>query len=187
MRAVTQETAFRSESWTSQRAKEVMEFFDEIAPGWNERIPAEEAAGILDALERGDVSHDGLCLEIGAGTGRATGHLAHWFDQAVATDISLEMLKQLHVAPTFMADGAYLPCRDNIADAVVLANMFLFPDEVKRVLKPTGLLIWYNNVGEHTPIHLSDDQLLESLGDGWHGTASKWGHATWCVLRRQQP
>lgn len=162
-----------------------MEFFDEIAAGWNERIPVEEAAGILDALERGQVDRKGLCLEIGAGTGHATGYLTQWFDQVVATDISLEMLKQLPGAPKVMADGAHLPCPDNIAEAVVLANMFLFPEELKRVLKPEGQLVWYNNVGQHTPIHLSDEQLLEALGDGWHGIASKWGHATWCVLRRQ--
>jgi len=185
MRAVTQEAAFQAKSWTSQRAKEVTDFFDEIAPNWNERIPAGEMAGIPDALERGQVERGGLCLEIGAGTGRATVHLLKWFSQVIAVDISMEMLKQLDAAPRLMADGAQLPCADEAADAVLLANMFLFPAEVKRVLKPQGLVIWYNSIGEHTPIHLTDKQLLEALGDGWHGIASKWSHATWCVLHRQ--
>ena len=187
MRAVTHETAFQANSWTPQRASEVTSFFDEIAPDWNQRIPAGEMAGIADALERGQVTPAGLCLEIGAGTGRATAHLAPWFNQVVAMDISLEMLKQLEAAPRLAADGAQLPCPDHIADAVALANMFLFPEEIKRVLKPGGQLIWYNSIGEHTPIHLSPEQLLQALGGDWHGTASQWSHALWCVLRRPQP
>lgn len=186
MRNITQESAYDAGSWTARRAREITEFFDEIAPDWNERIPAGEMDGVADALERGQVSRGGLCLEVGAGTGRATAHLAKWFDQVVAADISLVMLKQLEGSPRVAADGAHLPCADNTVDAVALANMFLFPDEVKRVLKPEGTLIWYNSIGESMPIYLSDEQLLEVMGDGWHGIASQWSHANWCVLRRAQ-
>ncbi len=184
MRIITQESAYDAGSWTARRAREVTSFFDEIAPDWNERVPAGEMAGVADALERGQLARGGLCLEVGAGTGRATAHLAKWFDQVVAVDISLVMLEQIEGSHRLLADGARLPCADHSVDAVALANMFLFPDEVKRVLKPDGVLVWYNSIGELTPIHLSDEQLLEVMGDGWHGIASQWSHASWCVLRR---
>ena len=190
MRAVTTEAAFRENSWTAQRAKDVAEFFGDIAPLWNQRFPSEELDGILDALERGGVPKGGCCLEVGAGTGHATRHLRYWCDSVTAIDISEEMLHRLDpaLAPRVLADGSCLPFPDGTADVIALANMFLFPAEVARLLAPGGRVIWYNGIGEHTPIHLSAEEIAQALNTTsppeWQATASRWGHATWCVLQK---
>ena len=191
MRAVTNETAFQEASWTAQRAKDVTEFFDEIAHEWNQRISPEELDGILDALERGGVPKGGCCLEIGAGTGHATRHLRYWCESVIAIDISEEMLHLLDpaLAPRVLADGSCLPFPDGTADVIALANMFLFPAEVARLLAPAGRIVWYNGIGEHTPIHLSTEEIVQALSatspSAWQATSSRWGHATWCVLERR--
>ena len=192
MRAVTNETAFQEASWTAQRAKDVTEFFDEIAPEWNQRISPEELDGILDALERGGVPKGGCCLEIGAGTGHATRHLRYWCESVIAIDISEEMLHLFDpaLAPRLLADGSCLPFQDGTADVIALANMFLFPAEVARLLAPAGRIVWYNGIGEHTPIHLSAEEIVQALSAtsqaAWQATASRWANATWCVLQRGQ-
>ena len=191
MRVVTNETAFQEASWTAQRAKDVTEFFDEIAHEWNQRISPEELDGILDALERGGVPKGGCCLEIGAGTGHATRHLRYWCESVIAIDISEEMLHLLDpaLAPRVLADGSCLPFPDGTADVIALANMFLFPAEVARLLAPAGRIVWYNGIGEHTPIHLSAEEIVQALSatspSAWQATSSRWGHATWCVLERR--
>ena len=205
MRAVTTEAAFQETSWTTQRAKHVADFFGEMAPVWNQRISPEELDGILDALERGGVPKGGRCLEIGAGTGHATRHLRHWCESVIAIDISEEMLQQLDpaFAPRVLADGSRLPFPDATADVIALANMFLFPAEVIRLLAPNGRIIWYNGIGEYTPIHLSTEEIIQALDQHssktatlassktsslktttWQAIASRWSQATWCVLRR---
>ena len=168
------------------------EFFDEIAHEWNQRISPEELDGILDALERGGVPKGGCCLEIGAGTGHATRHLRYWCESVIAIDISEEMLHLLDpaLAPRLLADGSRLPFPDGTADVIALANMFLFPAEVARLLAPAGRIVWYNGIGEHTPIHLSAEEIVQALSKtspyAWQATSSRWGHATWCVLQRRQ-
>lgn len=195
MRAVTAEAAFQEASWTAQRARDIAEFFGELAPVWNQRIPPEESDGILDALERGEVPKGGRCLEIGAGTGHATRHLRSWCESVIAIDISEEMLHRLDsaLAPRVLADGSRLPFPDGTADVIALANMFLFPAEAIRLLAPDGRIVWYNGIGEHTPIHLSAEELIQALSKypapsspeaTWQATASRWGHATWCVLQK---
>ena len=197
MRAVTAEAAFQEASWTAQRARDVAEFFGELAPVWNQRIPPEESDGILDALERGEVPKGGRCLEIGAGTGHATRHLRSWCESVIAIDISEEMLHRLDsaLAPRVLADGSRLPFPDGTADVIALANMFLFPAEVTRLLAPDGRIVWYNGIGEHTPIHLSAEELIQALSKYpapsnpeaiWQATASRWANATWCVLHMVQ-
>ena len=166
------------------------EFFDEIAHEWNQRISPEELDGILDALERGGVPKGGCCLEIGAGTGHATRHLRYWCESVIAIDISEEMLHLLDpaLAPRLLADGSRLPFPDGTADVIALPNMFLFPAEVARLLAPDGRIVWYNGIGEHTPIHLSTEEIVQALSttspSAWQATSSRWGHATWCVLQR---
>lgn len=195
MRAVTAEAAFQETSWTAQRARHVAEFFGELAPVWNQRIPPEELDGILDALERGGVPKGGRCLEVGAGTGHATRHLRHWCESVIAIDISEEMLHRLDpaLAPRVLADGSRLPFPDGTADVIALANMFLFPAEAARLLAPDGRIVWYNGIGEQTPIHLSTEELIQALSKypdpsspvaTWQATASRWANATWCVLHK---
>ena len=68
-----------------------------------------------------------------------------------------------------------LPIHDAAADAVILINMFLFPDEVERVLAPQGLVVWVNSSGEHTPIHLSPEEVAQQLPGAWNGVKARAG------------
>ena len=63
--------------------------------------------------------------------------------------------------------------------------MMLFPDEVRRVLRNAGSVVWVNSIGERTPIHLSAAAVAEALGDGFEVSASRAGWGTWAVATRQ--
>lgn len=185
IRAVTRQIAFDPGGWTPQRAGKIAELFDGLAPQWGERAEPQRLAAVADALNRGDV-HAPVCLELGSGTGTFTELLTRRFETVLAADLSLEMLRRapVTVGTRLWADAARLPVRDASVDAVVLVNMFLFPDELARVLRPGGTVVWVSSLGPRTPIYLDPLEVLDALGPGWSGVASAWGEATWCVARR---
>jgi SAM-dependent methyltransferase len=184
MRKVTREVAFEG-GWSPERAKKVAELFDGLAPEWHTRMKDERWEAIRDALERGGVPAQGLCVELGAGTGHGSVELARRYPRLVAVDLSREMLR--HRAPgvgwPVRADAARLPLRDGAADVLVLPNMLLFPAEVRRVLAPRGALVWVNSLGDRTPIHLSAEDVGRAL-PGFDGIASEAGWGTWSVFKR---
>jgi SAM-dependent methyltransferase len=176
--------------WTVDLRNRVGDFFDSLASEWHTRASPQRTAVVRDALERGLTLtgyEPGLAVEVGSGIGTYSGLLAERFSTTVAVDLSRAMLAQAPPAPThrIQADGAMLPLRDGAAAAVVLINAFLFPSEIQRVLSPDGVLIWVNSSGEHTPIYLSVDDLLEALPGQWGGAPSRTGQGYWCVLRRR--
>ena len=176
--------------WTDELRSEVAGYFDGIAGEWHTRISAHRTAVVTDALSRGLEAIDvpaGPAVEVGSGIGTYSGLLAERFEQVVAIDLSLAMLKLAPAAPALrvQADGARLPLRDGSAAAVVLINAFLFPAEVERVLSPAGALVWVNSSGEQTPIYLSVDDLVAGLPGEWTGTSSRAGEGLWCVLQRR--
>lgn len=185
MRAVTRQIAFEPGGWTPERAAKVTALFDGLAPEWQQRVGPGRIEAVADALDRGEV-HGARCLELGSGTGFATALLAERFTTVMASDLSIEMLRRapVHIATRVWADSSRLPVRDDSVDAVVLINMFLFRAELERVLRADGTLVWVSSIGARTPIHLTDDELLDALGGSWHGVSGSWGEATWCVLRR---
>ena len=71
------------------------------------------------------------------------------------------------------------------ADAIVLVNCFLFPDEVDRVLAPGGVVVWVNSSGSETPIHLPPQDVVEALPGRWEGVESTAGIGIWSVLWRR--
>jgi SAM-dependent methyltransferase len=186
MRKVTRQVAFEPEGWTPERAAKVAELFDGLAPDWNSRFSEHRLDALHDAFARGDVAQDGLCLEIGSGTGLASPWLAERFHHLVAIDLSMEMLR---LAPAraggrVQADAARLPVRGGSATSVVLINALLFAADVDRVLSPSGTVVWVNTAGDRTPIHLPADDVERALPGRWRGTASEAGWGTWAVLRR---
>lgn len=185
MRIVTREVAFDPASWDTERRRHVTGVFDGLAAEWHTRHGEERILPLRDALERGEVS-DGLCLEIGCGTGPATPVLAEAFRCSVAIDISAEMLRRAEAASAgrVLADGAYLPFRDAVADTIVLMNMLLFPAEIDRLLAPGGTLIWVNSRGAGTPIHLSPEDVVDALPGSWQAKAALVGQGLWAVIRR---
>ncbi len=192
IRDVTESVARDQAAWTPELAASIGAFFDEVAPRWgNERN--ERAEVLADALDRGLVpmltspAPVGPVLELGAGTGAGTRELATRFDDVVAGDLASEMLVRLPatLASRVRLDASALPIGGGTVAVVVLVNMMLFPDELRRVLRPDGTVVWVNSIGERTPIHLSAAAVAEALGDGFQVTASRAGWGTWAVATRQ--
>jgi len=185
MRKVTRQVAFE-EGWSPGRASKVAELFDSLAAGWAaDHVSAERSAPIRDALHRGDVSTAGSWIELGSGTGAGTMVLSEAVDRLVAVDLSAEMLANaVDVAPRLRADAATLPFPDGSFDGALLVNMLLFPDEVARVLRPYGTLIWVNTLGDQTPIHLAPADVVAALPGSWSGVTARSGMGLWAALSR---
>jgi len=185
MQRVTRQIAFEPGGWTPERAAKIATLFDGMADEWSRRDSADRAGAVLDALQRAEV-HGSRCLELGSGTGATTSVLAERFDVVMAVDLSVEMLRRAPDAAgtRVWADASRLPVPAGSIDVAVLVNMFLFPEELRRVLRPTGTVVWVSSAGHRTPIHLEAADVLDALGPAWHGVAGQWGAATWCVARR---
>jgi hypothetical protein len=67
---------------------------------------------------------------------------------------------------------------------VALINMFLFSDEVARVLTDDGVLLWVSTNGDATPIYLSPAEVLRALPGTWEAITSQAGWGTWVTARR---
>jgi SAM-dependent methyltransferase len=183
MREVTETVAFDA-AWDFSRREKVRELFDGMAAEWSSRSTPEREASILDALDRGGLAGDTV-IELGSGTGLGTGHLIERFDDVVALDLSMAMLRhQSDLAPKVQADASVLPFRDDAADLLVLVNMLLFPAEVDRVLRPGGGLLWINTLGHETPIHLSPEAVVDALPGSWTATAGRAGSGLWAAVQR---
>ena len=103
----------------------------------------------------------------------------------VAVDLSAQMLAHApDLAPRVRADASVLPFGDNSFDAILLINMLLFPEELDRVLKPDGRLVWVNTLGDQTPIHLPPADVAEALPGAWDGVTARSGTGLWAVLSR---
>jgi SAM-dependent methyltransferase len=165
----------------------VAAFFDGLAPEWHTRTGPARDAVLADALERGagDATGD-VCVELGSGIGAYTPALAKRWHRVLATEVSLEMLRLApdDVGQRLLADGARLPLQNGSADAVVLVNCFLFPEEVDRVLAPGGVVVWVNSSGGETPIHLPPEDVAKALPGRWEGVRATAGLGIWCALRR---
>lgn len=186
MRKVTRQIAFEPGGWTAERKAKVVELFDGLAPDWDARFQAAETQTPLrDAIERGGPLA-GPCVEVGAGTGRATGALVERFGTVLAVDVSFEMLRRFGeaAAQPVLGDGGTLPVRDAAVGTLVLVNAFLFPAEVERVLAPGGAVLWVNTIGDATPIHLPVDDVVAALPGAWRAVTADAGWGTWSVVRR---
>lgn len=189
MRIMTRRAAgLLDPAWDDEARATVAGFFDDLAPEWHTRTSPQRDAVVADALERGvpgEVDGD-VCVELGSGIGAYTAMLAQRWRRVLATEVAIEMLRLAPSSPghRVLADGARLPLADAAADAVVLVNCFLFPQEVDRVLAPAGVVVWVNSSGSETPIHLPASDLVSALPGHWRGVESTAGVGTWCVVRR---
>ena len=144
---------------------------------------------MADALDRGLAAAPSpalrsTCVEIGSGTGFATGLLAERFPMVLAVDLSAAMLARAPRGPghRVRADAAHLPVADRSVDVAVLVNALLFPTELCRVLESHAVVVWVNTSGDQTPIHLPADDVAAALPGDWDGVASTAGSGTWCVV-----
>jgi ubiquinone/menaquinone biosynthesis C-methylase UbiE len=176
--------------WDASAKEAVTGVFDSLAPDWHTRSSPESKRVVTDALERGlDVAGGTrvLAIEAGAGVGTYTNLLGSRFGSVLSLDLSFEMIvRSMAESPhRLVADANRLPVADHAADGVVLINAFVFPEEVRRVLKIGGHIVWINSSGDQTPIHLSTDDLVRALPFSVSGVESKAGAGTWSVLVRE--
>jgi SAM-dependent methyltransferase len=186
MRTLTRSVA-DGDGWTAETAEFVSSVFDRLAPEWSEKhVGSIKRAPIEDALVRGDLPLEGQWLELGSGTGAGARTLRGRVGSLVATDISMEMLAQApgELAPRLRSDASSLPFTDDSFDAILMINMILFPDEVARVLRPTGSILWANTLGDQTPIHLPAEDVLAALPGNWTGNTARAGTGFWLTARR---
>jgi len=175
------------EPWTTDNARRMAELFDSMAADWATRhVGDNKSAPILDALERGGVPVDGDWLELGSGTGAGTRLLSGVVGSLVVTDLSAEMLRHApgELAPRVHADASTLPFPTDSFDAVLMINMLLFPHEIDRVLRPDGVIVWVNSLGDQTPIHLPPDDVLAALPGDWAGSTARADTGFWLTARR---
>lgn len=186
MRNVTRQVAFEA-GWSPGRARKVAELFDSMADDWDRsHSDPVRVAPVSDAVRRGELDLDGRWLELGAGTGAGTRVFAPEVRSLVGLDLSLAMLRgaPVRVGPVVQGDSSRLPLADDSVDGVLMVNMLLFPDEVDRVLRPDGQIVWVNTMGDRTPIHLSPEDLVCALPGEWAATWANSGTGFWAVASR---
>jgi SAM-dependent methyltransferase len=190
MQALTRELAFDATSWTPERVARMIEIFDGLAPEWHTRAGEERLRPLRDALARGKVPTGGVCAEVGSGTGLQTPVMTEHFGFVVSTDLSAQMLARSPRAPSVglvRCDGSRLPFVGGSVDAVVVVNMFLFPREYTRVLRPGGRLVFVSIYGSGTPIYLPPADVVaavEAEVDIAEAITSGDGVATWTVVTK---
>jgi SAM-dependent methyltransferase len=148
-------------------------YFDDRAPGWDERTGAPGAdylAALAVAVTKIDRRPE-RALDIGTGTGVAALFLAREFPRASirGVDISEEMIRRAQgkvgldpeARVVFrVADASSLPYEDGHFDLVTQLNMPPFFSEISRVLRHGGHAIIAASSGERTPF-FTPDAVLE--------------------------
>ncbi len=153
---------------------------------WNKPHAERNASDVLELLGPGD----GLCLDIGCGSGLYFGTLAAAGRTVVGLDLSAD---QLSIArgrsrPVVQGDAAALPFADGTFPTVT--TMWVSTDvddfaavlaEAARVLAPDGLLAFF---GAHPCFNGPHSQWMDDGGilahpvyrlAGWHQEAPWWG------------
>ncbi len=186
IRVITRQIAFE-DGWSPGRAAKISDLFDGMAAEWHSsHSDPVRLAPIADAIKRGGLNTSGRWLELGAGTGAGTLVMKPHVDQLFAMDLSAGVLANGAdgAMAEVQADSSALPLEDASVDVVVCVNMFLFPTEVNRVLKPGGQLLWVNTLGDQTPIHLPASDVQLALPGEWAGKTANSGMGFWAVLSR---
>lgn len=133
-----------------------------------------------------------LAVEIGCGLGRITRPLAERFQQVLGVDIAPEMLRQARARASaanirYQPVGAdqRLPLLDAEADLVIAWTVFRhvpkpvfarYLDESRRVLRPTGYLVFEAQVRETG--HTRDPEPYDSLTEREYSRPELQGYCT---------
>jgi len=111
-----------------------------------------------------------IVLDCGAGSGQAALGLAKCFNEVIATDLSFNLLKQGPQIKNIwyvQANAEQLPIRNHSVELVTIAqaihwfNLEFFYNEVKRVLKPKGIIAaWCYN---KATVNLEVDSIIDVI------------------------
>ncbi len=167
---------------------------------------------LLPAILAADPLQDKDVIELGAGTGRVSCLIAPLAKQLVASDISFHMLEfgranlerlGLTNWDTCLESHKALPFEQNSADVVIAGWSFCYAaldsgedwqpaleealTEVKRVLRPGGVLIVIESLGTGFEAPHAPDVLVNYLGylDS-HGFKSNWLRTDYCFKDREE-
>jgi ubiquinone/menaquinone biosynthesis C-methylase UbiE len=137
--------------------------FDRAADYYDETrgFPLGEEKPAAELLTRaGKLTHSSRVCEVGVGTGRIALPLARHVGTVYGIDLSRAMMQRLeakrHGEPVYLVEGdiTRLPFQAGVFDAAVAVHIFhLIPNwqdalrEVRRVLRPNGLLLTAYNKG----------------------------------------
>lgn len=173
--------------------------FGSLASSWEGRIGPEGLVPLGAALDR-LAEPPSKVLDLGTGTGSAARIVAKRFPGAevVGADLAPEMVEharrllpeELAGRVTFeVADGASLPFPDGAFDLVVLQNVIPFFEELARVVKPDGRVIFAFSRGAETPIWVPPDKLRARLGEVGFGNVEELaaGTGTAVLAAREDP
>jgi SAM-dependent methyltransferase len=142
--------------------------FDRLAPVWDQMRMEDTFAAYEAALERIDGAV-GRALDVGTGTGAGARLLKQRFSDAevVGVDLATAMLdeaRRLVPEVSFVeGDAARLPFGDDSFDLVAHQNMIPFVNQVDRVLKPAGWVLFAFSAGPETPIWVEPPRLRREL------------------------
>lgn len=149
--------------------------FDSIAGTWDTLRAPESFAPFERALEA--VSPlPAEVLDLGTGTGDGAFAVARRFPQARVTGVDLagamlaeaarktppELRERVRFEP---GDASSLRFSKESFDLVTHANMIPFFDELARVVRPGGQVLFAFSVGAETPIYVSAGRLRAELGE----------------------
>lgn len=199
-RAVMQLAMRDSPFWRLARTP-TRRIFDGLAPDWDTMVAGQESVwfqaldGALGHLPSGWQPE--RILEIGAGTGRGTFHLAAHFPTAVTIglDLSPAMLhrgqeraedERLPAVNLVAGDGAALPIATKSVDLAVLLNAPPFLGEIARVVRPGGAVVLAFSHGPHQPMYVSGPSAARHLRrHGFNDVIAGWaGEGTFVIGRR---
>jgi excisionase family DNA binding protein len=164
----------------SASESDTKEFFNEVAPQWEEISRNYSDETLKTKLIELDILKKSMILvDLGAGDGFISRFTAPFVKKVIAVDISGEMLRELRRKAksgglrnieTLESDGRDVPLDDSSVD-MVCANMYLHhieqPElalqEMHRIVKPGGT-VFLADFYEH-----SDGELIRKMHDLWPG------------------
>jgi ubiquinone/menaquinone biosynthesis C-methylase UbiE len=183
--------AERPDLWPDVR-EDVRRTFSELAPNWDSRLRPDHLAPLEAALDR--VGQVIRALDLGTGTGAAARLVAERFPAAtvVALDLTEEMIREAVGRRTarircLVGDGSALPFGESAFDLVTAVNVFVFWDEVTRVLAPMGSLAIEYSSAESTPIYVpvQDVERHLSRAGPYDFEEARVGRGIWLLARKR--
>jgi SAM-dependent methyltransferase len=142
--------------------------FDDIAPRWDALMSPERLVAFEAGLEHVPGEPRTL-LDLGTGTGDGAIALAQRWPEAdvLGIDVSSGMLDEARrKAPELrfeVGDASRLALPDGAFDLVAMNNMIPFVDELARVVRPGGHVLFAYSRGAETPIYVAPALLRRKL------------------------